>query len=392
MKRIAIVGGGPSGLFLAILLKRKLPSVQVEVFEQNRQDATFGFGIILSQTGLRRIGLADRETADAIIAASYLTRNRVFAHRGKSIYIEGGADGYAIARLKLLDVLLDVCVKAGVPVTYEARIENPDQLDADLVVGADGVNSIVRRAYEGQFASSTWTLTNRLAWYGTTKHFPQPVLIFKTTEFGNFWTAAYPHAADMSTFVAECDADAWCRSGMNKMTDIERQAFTERIFADELEGHPLLNNKSNWMSLPVTRCAQWSVDHRVLVGDALHSPHPSIGSGTLIAMEDSIGLANAIVANPANAREACAEYQRVHSPHADKLVHAAEKSFAWYEDIGPKLASLDAVDLAFDFMTRTGRVDERRLWAEYPAFMESHKERWSAWASGQGSERVLVAT
>lgn len=390
MKHVAIVGAGPSGLFLAILLRHRLPGARIEVFEQNQQGATFGFGIILASTGLSRIRTADADTAEAIIAASYITRDRVFSHRGQSITIQGGPDGCAIARLRLLETLQGLCARLGIPVHHGARIDNPDQFGADLVVGADGVNSAVRRAYDGQFGASTWTLTNRLAWYGTTRHFPQPILAFKSTEFGHFWTAAYPHSDSMSTFVAECDADAWVRSGLNRMCEDERRAFSERIFADELEGHALISNKSNWVSLPVTRCVHWSVGHRVLIGDALHSPHPSIGSGTLIAMEDAIGLARAVESHPTDALAACAQYQREHAPHANKLVHAAEKSFTWYENVGAKLEALDAVDLAFDYMMRTGRISAERLRAEYPAFMQAHAARWDTWVDRQAAitERV----
>jgi 2-polyprenyl-6-methoxyphenol hydroxylase-like FAD-dependent oxidoreductase len=183
----------------------------------------------------------------------------------------------------------------------------------------------------------------------------------------------------MSTFVAECDAEAWVRSGLNRMTEDERTRFSEGIFAEELDGHSLLSNKSIWFSLPVTRCKHWFVGNRVLIGDALHSPHPSIGSGTLIAMEDAIGLASAVALHPTDVAAACAHYQRQHHAHANKLVQAAEKSFQWYEAIGEKLPRLDVVDLAFDYVTRTGRVNEQRLWAEYPAFMKAHEVRWNAW-------------
>ncbi len=384
MKKIVVIGGGPSGLFFALLAKRRFPAVEIAVHEQNPQDATFGFGIILAEGGHGAFRDADPEVADAITAASMMTRDRLFSLNGESVFIEGGPWGGAIQRLKLLNLLQDFCHRRGIVVHFGARIDNPDRFDADLIVGADGVNSVLRRAYEGPFGMSSWTLNNRMAWYGTTKHYPQPILSFRTTRHGNFWAVGYPHSKTQSTFVAECDGDAWIRSGLNHMTMEERQSMAQEIFAAELDGHPLLSNRSDWIALPVIRCRHWSVGHRVLIGDALHSPHPSIGSGTRIAMEDAIALVNALAAHPDDLPEGLAEYQRLHMPQSNKLVVAMEKSFEWYENVGAKLETLDAVDLAFDYMTRTGRISSQRLWREYPKFMQANEQRWNAWAERSG--------
>jgi 2-polyprenyl-6-methoxyphenol hydroxylase-like FAD-dependent oxidoreductase len=383
MNKIAVMGGGPSGLYFSILAKKNFPSADVQVYEQNPKNATFGFGIILSAGGYGRFSDADTASSDALMAVSFPTQDRVMIVNGQRIEIKGGPVGYAIARIKLLNTLQDLAEQAGVNVHYETRIDNPDLLGADLVVGADGVNSVVRKSYEGEFGSSSWTLSNRMAWYGTTQHFDCPILSFKATEFGHFWTAAYPHQDDMSTFVAECDADAWVRSGLNKMNLEQRLKFAEKIFADELGGHPLLSNKSDWGSLPVIRTKHWSVGNRVLIGDALHSPHPSIGSGTRIAMEDAIALIEALVSIPDDIPAALAEFQRKHTAQTSKLVHAMEKSSLWYEDVGEKMDSMEPVSLVFDYMTRTGRLNEDRLKAEYPEFMTGYADEWSAWFAAQ---------
>lgn len=389
MKKIVVIGGGPSGLFFALLAKKRFPGAEVEVHEQNQKDATFGFGVILAEGGHGKFREADPEVDDALTAASMITRDRLFALNGKSIFIKGGPWGGAIPRIKLLNTLQDLCEQRGIPVTYGVRIENPDMFDADLIVGADGVNSVVRRAYEGQFGASSWTLTGRMAWYGTTRRFPCPILSFKSTKHGSFWTAAYPHSENQSTFVAECDADAWTRSGLNRMSADERMKFAEQIFAEELDGHPLLSNRSDWNSSAVIRCKNWFVGHRVLIGDALHSPHPSIGSGTRIAMEDAIALVDSLARNPTDLPLALSEYQDGHEPQAHKLVHAMEKSFMWYEDVGQRLDKMDVVELAFDFMTRTGRLDSKRLWKEYPEFMKEHEQQWEEWIASR-SQAVAV--
>ncbi|WP_017776844.1 FAD-dependent monooxygenase [Paraburkholderia kururiensis] len=382
MRKIVVIGGGPSGLFFALMARRRL-GVDVEVYEQNPRDATFGFGVILAEGGHGAFRDADPEAADAMAAASRMTRDRILSLDGESVEIEGGPWGGAIARIALLNVLQEICERRGVRVTYGERIENPDRFDADLIVGADGVNSVVRRGYEGQFGASSWTLKNRMAWYGTTCHYDKPILSFQRTGKGNFWAVGYSHSDSQSTFVAECDADAWQRSGLCRMTMEERRGFAEGIFARELAGHPLLSNRSDWSSLPVMRCAQWSVGHRVLIGDARCSPHPSIGSGTRIAMEDAIALIRALEAHRHDVPSALAEFQRQHLPQSNKLVLAMEKSFQWYEDVGDKLCSQDVVELAFDYMTRTGRLSESRLRAEYPEFMAQYGSRWEQWRHGR---------
>lgn len=385
MKKIAVIGGGPSGLFFALVAKRRMPQLELEVYEQNPEDATFGFGIILAEGGHGAFRDADPEVADAITAASLITKDRLLSLNGRSVFIEGGAWGGAIARIKLLNLLQAFCRQRGIMLHHGARIENPDRIDADLIVGADGVNSVVRRAYEGQFGMTTWTLKNRMAWYGTTKRYATPILSFKTTALGNFWAVGYPHSGDAGTFVAECDADAWTRSGLNRMTQEERLAFSAEMFKEELDGHELLSNRSDWIALPVTRCKSWFVGHRVLIGDALHSPHPSIGSGTRIAMEDAIALVDALAAHADDLPTALAEYQRTHTLQSNKLVLAMEKSYEWYESVGEKLHRLDVVDLAFDYMTRTGRISSERLWREYPRFMKAHEQRWEAWFAAHGA-------
>jgi len=385
MKKIAIMGGGPSGLYFAILARKHFPGADIQVYEQNPRDATFGFGIILADGGYGRFRDADAESAEALMAASFPTRDRLISVNGETVEVRGGPTGYAIARLKLLNTLQALAESRNIRVHYQTRIENPDTLGADLIVGADGVNSALRKAYEGEFGTSCWTLKNRMAWYGTTRQFPCPILSFKKTEYGHFWTAAYPHQGDMSTFVAECDADAWVRSGLNRMSMQEQLAFAENIFAEELQGHPLLSNRSLWNSLPVIRNRHWHVGNRVLIGDALHSPHPSIGSGTRIAMEDAIALVEALAAFPDDLPQALAAFQKNHSPQSDKLVHAMEKSALWYECVAEKMDNLGPLSFVFDFMTRTGRLDETRLWREYPEFMACFGEQWNRWLAEHGS-------
>jgi 2-polyprenyl-6-methoxyphenol hydroxylase-like FAD-dependent oxidoreductase len=215
------------------------------------------------------------------------------------------------------------------------------------------------------------------------------MLAFKSRSDGHFVAAAYPYSDSLSTFVAECDDATWTRSGLRDMSDEERRVFTERVFAEELRGEELLSNRSTWGSLVATRTRDWSVGRYVLIGDALHSAHPTIGSGTRLAMDDAVALGHALLEHRNNLPLALATFRERREPGKAKLVAACDRSIAWYERFGEKLASLDPVQFVFDFMTRTGRIDERRLFDEFPRFMERHAEDWRAFAQGR---RDLGAT
>ena len=374
--KINVIGGGPSGLYFALLAKRRFANAQITVHEQNPHDATYGFGIILADRGLERFRKADPDSYDAIMAASYMTRHRVFTHPQETIFIEGGGYGGAIARLRLLNILEEHCGFAGVKICYESRIGDTESLDdADLVVGADGVNSALRTAHEKAFGTTKWMLTNRLAWYGTEKHFSYPVLSFRRYQGGHFVGVAYPYTERMGTFVAECDAVTWTQLGLDKMSDDQRRVVAEDVFAEELAGTKLISNKSIWGCLPVIRNREWSVGHRVLIGDALHSAHPSIGSGTRIAMEDSITLIDALALHPGDVAAGLVAFRQIREPGKNKFVAAAERSFTWYESFAAKVDTLDAVPFVFDFLMRTGRIDAARLHQEYPEFMSRYAAR-----------------
>jgi len=378
--KIAIVGAGPSGLYLAILLKRRCPHWPVGVVEQNAPDATFGFGVVLADAGLNRLQAADAATHAALVEKMTFTTAQVISTRGTPITVKRpGAGGGAIARIDLLHVLQDAATRAGVDIRFGTRIQHPDDLqalglaDADVIVGADGVNSVLRGAGELAFGTTREFLSNHFAWFGVGKAFPTAALVFRQYEGGAFVAHYYPYTASHSTFVAECDHATWQRFGMEQMPNEQRQALFETVFTPELDGHLLVSNNSNWRQFPVIRNKHWHHGRQVLIGDAETSAHFSIGSGTRIAMEDAIALADALVRDGDNASVGAIDrlrlFARTRGPEKSKLISASEKSYRWYENIAEWMERYTPYEFVHAFMTRTGRVSDQRLAAAYPDLM-----------------------
>ncbi len=374
--KIAIIGGGPSGLYLGILLKRRAPDWQVEVVEQNAADATFGFGVVLADTGLQQLRHADEASYQAMTAAMHYNDRQTIVHNETPIEVARQVKGGAIERLRLLSILQAQADAAGVRTHFGCRIGTVAELariglaEADVVVGADGVNSTLRGEFAEQFGTTRRSLTNHFAWYGTHHVFDSPALVFRKHAGGHFVAHYYPYSATMSTFVAECDDATWQRCGLAEMSDDERQRFFENLYAPELHGKPLLSNNSVWRQFPVIRNAHWFHDRYVLIGDALASAHFSIGSGTRIAMADAIALAEALLAEAPNVSAALHRYQERHTPEKRKLIEASEHSFDWYERIAEWMERYTPEAFVYHFMTRTGRVDDARLRRAFPELMK----------------------
>ena len=370
--RIAIVGAGPAGLYLAYLLKRSKLQVEVEVFEQNPPDATFGFGLVFSERALEFLNEEDPGTLAAIQPALEHWNDSILVHQGQEVRIDGM--GYTgIGRLRLLQILQRQARSVGVEPKYLHTIDHLGVCgDADLIVGADGVNSVVRRDYENVFGTSVTHLTNRFAWFGTAKKFEALTHTFVKTELGHFNAHHHPHAPDMSTFVVEMDEPSFFGAGFDAMDTDRAKAVCEQIFAETLDGHGLVSNKSIWRQFPKVWNERWSVGNRVLVGDALHTAHFSIGSGTRLAMEDAIALAKALEQHTTDVPAALAAYEQARKLIVTSLVTAANASAAWYEGFADHMA-LAPMDFAMSYITRSGRVDLERLRRSSPAFVAAYE-------------------
>jgi len=367
---VTVIGGGPSGLYFAYLFKKSSPQSRVRVIEQNAPDATFGFGVVLADRGLERLEQADGESYRAFTRPMHRIKNQIIYHRGEAVLVDSTGYGGAIGRLTLLTVLRELCEKVGVELHFSTRVQSLP--DAELIVGADGVNSVVRTAEEENFGMQVETLTNWFAWYGTRARFETPALNFRMHDGGHFVAHYYPYSDELGTFVAECDARTWTRLGLAAMTDEQRQHLVEKIFAEALQGKPLISNKSMWRNFPVVSTERWHAGKRVLLGDALNSAHFSIGSGTRIAMEDSIGLWEALNESD-TVPQALQRFEQARRPAKQKLLEAACASYTWYEGFAEKMDALAPLDFTYDFMTRTGRMDDARLRTQHPAFMTRYE-------------------
>ena len=364
---IAILGAGPAGLYLAYLIKRRSPETAVTLIEQNPADATFGFGVVFSDRALEFLREDDEATYSAITPHMESWSDITIVHRGERVTIDGVGFS-AIGRLKLLQLLQARARSVGVEPSYQRAVKSLGELgNVDLVVGGDGLNSLVRRSNENRFGASVRLLTNRFAWFGTDKRFETLTQTFSETKAGSFNAHHYRYSPDLSTFIVEVDQSTFARAGFAQMGEAETRAFCEHVFAQTLDGHRLISNNSIWRQFPIVHNEHWSVDNCVLVGDALHTAHFSIGSGTRLAMEDAIALDRAL-AHSGNVGAALVAYEAARRPTLEKLVSGANGSATWYEHFAEHMR-FAPVDFAMSYITRSGRVDIERLRKLSPRFV-----------------------
>jgi len=371
--RIAVLGGGPAGLYFSYLWKRRHPDADVALFEQNSADATWGFGVVFSDRAMDFIGDDDPETAAAIAAKMETWSDLTLVHRGEAVAVDGVVFS-SIGRLELLRLLQQRARGVGVTLHFGTRVQSIDQLgDYDLIVGADGINSLVRRSFEGDFGASSSYLETKFAWFGTSKRFETLTQTFVETEHGAFNAHHYRYSPSMSTFIVECARSTWLKASLDWLPPEESKALCQRAFAKTLDGHPLVSNKSAWRNFPWVWNERWSMHNMVLVGDALHTAHYSIGSGTRLAMEDVIALARALDNHPESLDSALQHYEAERRPIVEKFFNASKTSAAWYRDFANHMR-LSPLDFAHSYITRSGRIDDVRLRAMAPRFMARYAD------------------
>jgi anthraniloyl-CoA monooxygenase len=365
--RITCVGGGPGGLYFAVLMKKADPRHQIRVVERNRPDDTFGFGVVFSDATMAGIADADSEAYQEL-ARHLVHWDDIEVHYGGQQITSTGHGFSGMSRHTLLRVLQEQACSAGVELLFEQDVSNLEEWrDADLLVAADGSNSTVRRLLGDSISTTVELRPNRFVWLGTTKPFPAFTFYFKQDAHGLWRVHAYQYGPDRSTFIVECREQTWMYAGMDRASEPETAAFLERLFAEELAGHPLITNRSIWRQFPTIRTAPWWSENSVLLGDAAHTAHFSVGSGTRMAMEDAVALRDALGAEP-DISTALRAYEATRRPQVESLQRAAQASLQWFEDT-ERYMSLEPVQFVFSLLTRSLRITHEDLRARDPKFL-----------------------
>jgi anthraniloyl-CoA monooxygenase len=382
--KVRIVGAGPAGLQLAILLAKAGASHDVAVLERNAPDATFGWGVVFSEETLGALRDADPETHMRIADTFARWPTVDIRYRGRLLRSRGHAFS-AIARKLLLEILQARARELGVDLRFGAEVGELGALaaDADLVVGADGVNSMVRRTHAERLGAQVGPQGCKFAWFGTDLVLDAFTFIFKQTEAGLVQVHAYPFDERTSTWIVECPEHTWRGLGFDAMDEAESVAACEALFAEELEGHRLLSNRSLWTSFMLVRCDSWHHGNVVLVGDAAHTAHFSIGSGTKLAMEDAIALSQAFVRHPRALERALVDYELERQPVVERFQRAAGESAAFFTRV-ERYAHMDPMPFAFNLLTRSGRVTHANLAQRDPQFVRV----LDAWFHAGGESRA----
>src|SRR5215218_7371042 len=371
---INIIGGGPAGLYFAILMKKASPSHQIKIYERNGPDDTFGWGVVFSGKTLANLRAADDESHTQITREFAAWDNVDVVHRNTKVSIHGNSFS-GIARLQLLKILQRRTEQLGVKIEFRTEIHDIESLwkDCDLLVAADGVNSTVRLHYVEQLGPELDLRANRYIWYGTNQLFHGLTLTFRENAAGVFAAHSYKFSPTTSTFIVECDPQTWTKAGFEKMSSEETLDYLGEVFSQDLNGHKLLSNNSKWINFLLVKNRNWFFENVALIGDALHTAHFSIGSGTKLAIEDAIALAESFQ-QTTSVSEALTHFEKTRRPVIEDYQAAAFESMRWFENASQYM-SLSPIELAYVLMTRSGRVSYDDLKRRDPEFIRRYDGR-----------------
>lgn len=390
--RIVCIGGGPAGLYFALLMKKQDPAHDITVIERNRPYDTFGWGVVFSDQTLGNLEQADPETARQILDA-FNHWDDIEVHFKGRVIRSSGHGFCGIGRKRLLNILQARCEQLGVKLVFETEITDDADVDADLIIAADGINSRIRSRYAATYQPDIDVRKCRFVWLGTHRRFDAFTFAFEETEHGWFQAHAYRFDADTSTFIVETPEDVWLRAGLDRMDKEQSIAFCERLFARYLDGHRLMSNAAHlrgsaqWIKFPRVVCKTW-IHHNgrapvVLMGDAAHTAHFSVGSGTKLALEDAIELARAVGTHAA-LPDALRAYEDKRAVEVIKIQNAARNSTEWFENVR-RYTRFEAEQFAYSLLTRSQRISHENLRLRDATYV-ARVEAWLAAKSGVESK------
>ncbi len=383
--RIVAIGGGPAALYFGILMKKADPGSEITILERNRLDDTFGFGVVFSDATQNNLAAADAETFNAL-AGEFFHWDDISVHYRGHVIRSGGHGFSGLSRLRLLANLARRCKELGVCIEVGTDVKDPAVYgDADLVLGADGFNSTVRQRYAEHFQPTMDERPNRFVWLGTTRPFPAFTFYFKRDRHGLWRVHAYQYEPGHSTFIVEATESTWRSAGLDRADEDETVGFCQALFKEELEGHRLLKNRSLWRHFVTIKNASWSHGNVVLLGDAAHTAHFSVGSGTKLAIEDAIALAAAL-RRERDLPAALAAYEAERRPAVESLQRAAQVSLQWFEDT-ERYMDLEPLQFAFNLLTRSLRITHDNLKVRDPKFVEQIDDWYADQADKQANVR-----
>ena len=371
--KINIIGGGPAGMYFAILMRADATH-DINIYERNGPDDTFGWGVVFSGKTLANLRQAD-EASHAEITRDFEAWDNVdVVHRDEKISIHGNSFS-GIARIHLLKILQKRCEQLGIEIHFRTEVSDLDSMksDCDLLIGADGVNSTVRQKFSEQFQPNLSTRRNKYIWYGTNQLFHGLTLTFREYNDGVFAAHSYKFDKMTSTFIVECDPETWSNAGFASMTDPDTRNYVADVFARDLGGQPLLSNNSKWINFLLVKNANWHFENVVLLGDALHTAHFSIGSGTKLAIEDAITLKQCFD-ETSEISAALQRFEMTRKPVIEDYQAAAYESMLWFEN-ARQYMHLSPIELAYSLMKRSGRVDDEELRKRDPDFVGDFEKR-----------------
>jgi len=378
--KIACIGGGPAGLYFAIAMKLRDPFCEIDIHERNKPGDTFGWGVVFSDQTMANLSATDPASAKSI-AGSLAHWDDIDVHFKGAVESSGGHGFCGIGRKRLLSILQDRAAELGVNLHFESEIDPANLPPADIVIAADGINSRIREQYADVFKPDIDARANKFIWLGTKKVFDAFTFAFKETAHGWVWAHAYRFDDDFSTFIVECSEETWKGLGFDRMDQDETCRACEALFADQLGGHALMSNArhlrgSAWLNFRRVLCETWTHRNIILLGDAAHTAHFSIGSGTKLALEDAIMLAEVLTSTTKPVEEGLREYQEVRTVEVLKLQSAARNSTEWFETL-ERYLDFEPIQFAYSLLTRSQRISHENLRERDPKWM-ARMEDWFA--------------